>query len=87
MSRVFLPVAMRALCGGEREVEVQGRRVADLIESLEQRFPGARARLCQDNRLKPGMAVVINGHASSLGLLATVSDTDEVHFVPALGGG
>jgi molybdopterin converting factor small subunit len=78
---------MRTLCGGAAALDLPGRRVTDLIEHLEQQFPGARARLCQQDRLKPGIAVVINGHASSLGLWAAVSDTDEVHFVPALGGG
>jgi hypothetical protein len=35
----------------------------------------------------PGLAVVVDGETSQLGLLAQVREDSEIHFLPALGGG
>ena len=35
----------------------------------------------------PGMAVVVDGETSQLGLLEHVREDSEIHFLPALGGG
>ena len=37
--------------------------------------------------LLPGIAVIIDGETSQLGLLERVEENSEVHFLPALGGG
>ena len=44
-------------------------------------------RLCDGDGLAPGLAVSVNGAASALGLLQKVKPDDEVHFLPAIGGG
>ena len=37
--------------------------------------------------LIPGLAVIIDGEVSLLGMLDKVQETSEVHFLPAIGGG
>ena len=87
MPRVFLPPPLRRLADGLAVVELDGESVADLIDALEARFPGIRARLCAGDRLRPGLNVAVNSEFSDLGLLQRVQAGCEVHFVPAVGGG
>ena len=80
---------MQALTGGQKTVRVAGASVRQVIDSLEKEFPGVRSQLCDDEEddLMPGVAVIIDGEVSQLGLLERVREDSEVHFLPALGGG
>ena len=64
-----------------------GANVGLVIESLEQHFPGVRARLCPDGVLRPGLAVIVDGQVGRFGLLEAVGLYSEVHFLPAIAGG
>src|SRR6266542_3247345 len=61
MARVWIPPLLRDLTGGRETVPVPGANVGQLIEALEQRFPGVRSRLCPDGVLRPGLAVIVDG--------------------------
>lgn len=87
MPRVFIPKLLTPLTGGVEELDVTGATVRQVIADLECRFPGLRERLCDGDRLRSGLAVAINGNVASLGLLAKVEPTGEVHFLPSIGGG
>ena len=87
MPRIFIPPALRSLADGSSDVDVPGDTVRKVIDSLNARFPGMGDRLRDGDDLKPGLAVAIDGHVSSLGLLARVQPDSEVHFLPAIGGG
>ena len=87
MPRVFIPPLLKPLTAGEEIVEVEAKNVRQVIEELENRFPGIREKLCEEDELKPGLTVAVDGNVSSLGLLQKVSDDSEVHFLPAIGGG
>ncbi len=87
MATVHIPSSMRDLTAGERAVSVDGATVAELIERLEARHPGVRARLLAGDGLRPGLAVVVDGVLRRPALHARVGLTSEVHFVPAISGG
>jgi molybdopterin synthase sulfur carrier subunit len=87
MPTVFIPRPLRRWTQGAVRVEAAGRTVGSVIDDLESRFPGLRARLCDEDRLKPGLAVVVGTSISSRGLLTDVPEDAEVHFVQAVGGG
>ena len=87
MVKVFIPPLMRELTSGQDQVEATGSSVRRIIDDLDQRYPGLKARLCAGDTLRPGLAVAVNGHVSSLGLLQKVPDESELHFLPAVGGG
>ncbi len=87
MPRVFIPPLLKPLTAGEETVEVNANNVRQVIEELENRFPGIREKLCEEDQLKPGLTVAVDGNVSSLGLLQKVSGDSEVHFLPAIGGG
>jgi molybdopterin converting factor small subunit len=78
---------MRDLTGGAPRVAIDGATVAELIERLEARFPGLKARLVEDGRLRPGLTVFVDGVQRRPPLLARVGATSEVHFLPAISGG
>jgi len=84
--RVFIPPALRRLTGCA-EVGCHGSSVRAVIEDLEARFPGIRDRLCEGDRLKPGLSVVVGSTVAERSLLQPVPAGAEVHFLPAVGGG
>ena len=87
MATVWIPSLLREICGGERVVEVEGRTVRQVIDALEARCPGIRARLIEDGDLRPDLAVAVDGETTQIGLLQPVGAASEVHILPALGGG
>jgi sulfur-carrier protein len=80
---------MQRLTGGRQTVQVAGQTVRQVIDNLERAFPGLKAELYDDEEdiLMPGIAVVVDGETSQLGLLESVREESEIHFLPALGGG
>jgi len=78
---------LQPLTGGQQRVQVAGKTVGQVIDHLAERFPALKDRLCQDDDIMPGLAVVVDGEASGLGMLEPVKEDSEVHFVPAIGGG
>jgi len=87
MPLVFIPALLRKLTGGQETVRVAGTTVGHVIDQLELLFPGIQSGLCQGNDLRPGLAAVVNTQVARLGLRAPVNEGDEVHFLPAIGGG
>jgi molybdopterin converting factor small subunit len=87
MATVWIPSLMRGLTGGLSEVQASGPTVRDVIDDLESRYPGIRARLINDGRLKPNIALVVDGMSSKQGLRHPLTEASEVHFVPAMSGG
>lgn len=89
MPEVWLPPRMQFLTGGQQQVRVAGRTVRQVIDNLEHAFPGLKAQLydAEEDILMPGLAVVVDGETSQLGILESVREDSEVHFLPALGGG
>jgi len=87
MPRVFIPPLLRSLTGDADTLDVAGKTVRDVIDQLEAQFPGVRERLCEDDDLKPGLTVAVDGNVSAVGLLQPLGESSEVHFLPAIGGG
>lgn len=86
MARVQIPVQLAKLTTGLREVEAAGETLFAVIESLDRKFPGLKARLVEDDRLRPGMAAAVDNVIAS-GLRHPVGGSSEVVFLPALRGG
>ena len=87
MAVVFIPSLMQELSNGKERVVVEGNTVRQIIENLEESYPGFRERLIDQNRVKPNIAVAIDGEITPLGLIGKVSEASEVHFLPAISGG
>jgi molybdopterin synthase sulfur carrier subunit len=87
MATVFIPSLLRDLTGGITELEVPGATLREVIDALEQKYPGLQERLCDADRIRPNIAVVVDGRRSAQGLRTRLEPTSEVHFVPAISGG
>ena len=78
---------MRDLTGGLSQVDAPGTTVREVIETLEDRFPGVKERLIEDNRLRPTITVIVDGTTSQKRLRQPVSEHSEIHFLPSISGG
>ena len=87
MATVFIPSLLRDLTGGIQDVNVPGETVREIIDALERTYPGLKDRLCDEGRIRPNIALVVDGLRSSQGLRTRVDVNSEVHFVPAISGG
>ena len=87
MVRVFIPTMLQPITGGTKEVNLEARNARQVIEGLEERFPGIKDWLVEDGKIKSNLVVAVDGETSSMGLLTKVNWDSEVHFIPAIGGG
>ena len=89
MPEVWIPTRMQSLTGGKQIVQIEGATVRQLINNLERQYPGTKSRLYdeEEDELLPGVAVIVDGEASQLGVMERVNENSEVHFLPAIGGG
>jgi|TARA_B100000315_G_scaffold258430_1_gene310501 molybdopterin synthase sulfur carrier subunit len=84
---VFIPTMLQTLTGGVKQVDLAAENVRQAIHRLDQLFPGMKDRLVVEGRIRPSLAVAIDGEVARMGLLDKVGGDSEVHFVPAIGGG
>ena len=87
MATVFIPSLMQKLTGGQQQVEVSGSSVREIINNLEEEYPGIKDRLMDKFRIKPNISVAVDGEVTPIGILEKVGEESEVHFLPAIGGG
>ena len=89
MPEVWIPSKLQQLTGGKQQIQVEGGTVRQVINSMEKQYPGVKGFLCDEMEedLMPGIAVIVDGETSQLGMLQKVREDSEVHFLPALGGG
>lgn len=87
MAVVWIPSLLRDLTGGQKSLAIEGETVRQVIENLDALFPGIKARLCDGDRLRPSISVVVDGQTSHLKLRQRLNETSEVHFVVVISGG
>jgi molybdopterin synthase sulfur carrier subunit len=87
LSTIFIPTMLQSLTAGTKRVEMEARNVRQVIERLDEMFPGIKGRLVEDGEIRPSLAIAIDGNVAIMGLLEKVGENSEVHFVPAIGGG
>ncbi len=87
MSTIFIPTMLLSLTSGTKRVEMEARNVRQVIERLDEMFPGIKERLVEDGEIRPSLAIAIDGDVAIMGMLEKVGENSEVHFVPAIGGG
>jgi molybdopterin synthase sulfur carrier subunit len=84
---VGIPSLLRDLTNGQRSLPVEGDSIRDVIDNLDRLYPGIKERLCEGDRLRPSIAVVVDGQPSALKLRHRLKQSSEVHFVISISGG
>ncbi len=87
MAIVVIPALLRKFTNGVERADVPGRTIRELVRNLDARFPGIAEQLIDSGDIRPSIAVSIDGDVATGGVLDTVGEESEVHFIPALGGG
>ena len=90
---VRIPTILRTYTGGEKAVSGQGSTLAELIDDVEGRHPGLRARIVDEKADSAALRRFVNVYVNdedvrfSGGLSAPVADGDVVVVLPAVAGG
>jgi molybdopterin synthase sulfur carrier subunit len=90
MIKVRIPTPLRPLTKGLGEVEATAASIADMIGTLDARYPGLRDRLCDDKgELRRFVNIYVNEEDIRFlkGKDTSLKDGDEVSIVPAIAGG
>ncbi len=84
--RVLIPSPLLSYTKA-REVEAEGATLTELLLDLDQRYPGLRFRMVDEqDAVRPHMRIFVNGELIR-DLTTTLAPSDEVHIVQALSGG
>ncbi len=87
MALLHIPSALRKLTGGESRVEIDAATAGEALDLLEARHPGIKARLLDGDRLRPGLALYLDGAEAATGLRTRLTATSRLHFLAAQSGG
>ena len=87
MPMISIPSLMQDLTSGKKNVSVKGATVREIVNNLEKIYPGIKARLCNEDRIRPNIAVYIDGIISREGMRQRIAEDAEIHFLPAISGG
>ena len=87
--KVSIPTILRTHTSGEKSVEASGGTLGQVIDDLESRHAGLKARLVKEDALHRFINVYVNDEdvRFSGGLNAEVKDGDNVTIRPAVAGG
>jgi molybdopterin synthase sulfur carrier subunit len=88
--RVLIPTPLQRLTQNQAEVLAEGSDIRELISNLEARFPGVKARLCDEHgALRRFVNIYINDEDIRFlkGEATPLKDGDEVSIIPAIAGG
>jgi len=88
--RVLIPTPLQKLTQERDIVECEAQSVTQLVEALEQQWPGMKNRLCDESgQIRRFVNVFVNSEDIRFlqGRDTPLQDGDEVSIVPAIAGG
>ena len=86
---VRIPTILRTYTGGAKAVDGAGTTLAEVIDDVESRHPGLKARLVEEAGLRRFVNVYVNDEDVRFtgGLQAPTTDGDTIVVLPAVAGG
>ena len=88
--KVRVPVPLRRVVGGVREVYAKGDTIEAVIRNLDKEYPGFGERVLRDDgELTRFVNIYVNGEDIRFqeGIATALEDDDELSIVPAIAGG
>lgn len=90
MPSVLIPTPLRKLTNELESVTAAGANIGEVIDNLEQAFPGLKDRVCDDaGNVRRFVNIFVNGE--DIRFLSDketpVKEADEISIVPAIAGG
>jgi molybdopterin converting factor small subunit len=90
VSTVWIPQVLRAAAGGNKQVELAGASLGEVVTGLVERYQSLGGQLLtEDGQLTRYVNVYVNGQDVRYlqGLATPVEPNDEVRLLPAMAGG
>jgi sulfur-carrier protein len=89
MTVIRIPPTLRSEVGGERQVDVAGETIRELLENLAERYPALEAHLWENGDVAPFLNVYLGGEDVRTldGLETGVAEGQTVILLPAMAGG
>jgi MoaD family protein len=86
---VKIPAQLRAVTGGEGEIEVDGETVGEALDAVFESHTDLRERITADGSLRRFVNVYVSGEDIRFkdGLETQLAEGDEVTILPAVAGG
>ena len=86
---VRIPTILRTYTQGEKAVQGDGSTLAQVIDDVEGRYPGLKARLIEESALRRFVNVYVNDEDVRFlgGVETPLHDGDQVAILPAVAGG
>ncbi len=87
---VRIPTALRRITQGQGEVKIEARNIGEVINKLEEEFPGIKERLTeQDGSIRKFVNIYLNDEDIRYlnGIDTELKDGDVVSIIPAIAGG
>ena len=87
---VLVPTPLRGFTGGEGRIVVAGGNVSEVLDALEERYPGIGERLRDDSgQIRRFVNVFVNGRnvREIDGAATALTPGDELGIIPAMAGG
>ena len=89
--KVLIPTVMSSSTNGERELDIDGNTVIEVIDELSKKYgEGFKNKVIDnDGKLKPIINVYVNDENIKFleDLKTKLKDKDEILFLPAVSGG
>jgi molybdopterin converting factor small subunit len=88
--QVLIPTPLQKFTNNDASVSIEAGSVSALVDALEERYPGIRARLCDENgKLRRFLNIYVNSEDIRFldNETTVLGDGDEVSIVPAVAGG
>lgn len=87
MTKVYIPSPLAGYTGQASEVAASGATLAELLQRLDQRYPGIRFRIINEqDQIRRHIKIFVNREQTN-DLATALRSTDEVMIVSALSGG
>ena len=87
---VRIPTPLRRISNGQDKASVEGSSLDEIIQSLNEEFPGIKERLCDEQgEIRHFVNIYVNGEDVRFlnGLSTATKSGDEISIVPAVAGG
>lgn len=88
--KVLIPTPLQKFTNDQATLECNGSNVAELLDAMEQSFPGIKSRLC-DEQGQPRRFLNLYVNSEDIrfleGIDTPLQEGDEVSIVPAVAGG
>jgi sulfur-carrier protein len=86
---VNIPTILRPLTNDQKRIEITGLNVLEVIDQIEQQYPGVKEKLMTEGQAPRFVNIYVNDNdiRFSEGLSTTLKDGDSMTILPSVAGG